>query len=68
MRKKQKEEISDEIKVYIELFYELFHQQSFEKAISYMGLLKYELKNFQRYARILKQKFLPCLQKIPNLP
>ena len=48
MRKNKKEEISDEIKIYIGLFYELFHQQSFKKAISYIELLKYELKNFPK--------------------
>ena len=39
IRKKKKEEITDEIKIYIELLYELFHQQSFDKAKSYIELL-----------------------------
>ena len=40
MCKTKKEEITTELKIYMELLYELFHQQSFDKAISYIELLK----------------------------
>lgn len=64
MRKKKKEEISDKIKIYVGLFYELFHQQSFEKAISYIELLKYELKNFPKMMQdYLNKNFFPVYRK-----
>ena len=53
MLKEKKEEINDEIKECLELFYELFHHQSFEKAINYIKLLKYELKIFLKYCKII---------------
>ena len=64
IRKKKKEEITTEIKIYIELFYQLFNQQSFNKAKKYIELLKYELKNFpimmQEY---LNDNFFPVYRK-----
>ena len=63
-RKDKKEAINNEIKIYIGLFYELFHQQSLEKAISYIELLKHELINFpimmQEY---LNKNFFPVYRK-----
>lgn len=64
MRKNKKEEITGEIKIYMELFYELFHQQSFEKAINYIELLKYELKNFPKMMQdYLNKNFFPVYRK-----
>ena len=64
MLKEKKEEIYDEIKEYLELFYELFHQQSFEKAINYIKLLQYELKNFPQILQdYLNKNFLPVYKK-----
>lgn len=62
MCKTKKEEITDEIKIYIRLLYELFHQQSFDKAIGYIELLKQELPNFpemmQEYLKGLSIKWV----------
>ena len=64
MRKTKKEEITDEIKIYIELFYELFHQQSFDKAIKYIDLLKQELTNFPKMMQdYLNKNFFPVYRK-----
>ena len=64
MRKKKKEEINDEIKIYMELFYQLFNQQSFDKAKKYIELLKYELKNFPKMMQeYLNDNFFPVYRK-----
>ena len=64
IRKTKKEEITDEIKIYIGLFYELFHQQSFDKAIKYINLLKQELTNFPKMMQdYLNKNFCPVFRK-----
>ena len=67
MCKTKKEEITDEIKIYIRLLYELFHQQSFDKAINYIELLKQELPNFpemmQEYLKGLSIKWVFDFEK-----
>ena len=64
MCKTKKEEITDEIKIYIRLLYELFHQQSFDKAINYIELLKQELPNFpEMMQEYLKKNFFPVYRK-----
>ena len=64
MCKTKKEEITDEIKIYIRLLYELFHQQSFDKAIGYIELLKQELPNFpEMMQEYLKKNFFPVYRK-----
>ena len=64
MRKTKKEEITDEIKIYTGLFYELFHQQSFDKAIKYINLLKQELTNFPKMMQdYLNKNFFPVYRK-----
>lgn len=50
------------------LFYELFHQQTIDKSIRYIKLLKYKLTNYPTMMQELKQKFLPSLHKILNFP
>ena len=64
MCKTKKEEITDEIKIYLRLLYELFHQQSFDKAINYIELLKRELPNFpEMMQEYLKHNFFPVYRK-----
>ncbi|WP_157064710.1 hypothetical protein [Methanobrevibacter millerae] len=64
MRKNKKEEMSNEIKIYVGLFYELFHQQSFDKAIRYIYLLKQELTNFPMMMQdYLNKNFFPVYRK-----
>lgn len=71
MCKTKKEEISDEIKIYIRLFYELFHQQTFDKTIRYINLLKQELTNFPKMMQdylnknlfLVYRKYLIFLEK-----
>ncbi|WP_295592421.1 hypothetical protein [uncultured Methanobrevibacter sp.] len=48
----------------MELLYELFHQQSFDKAKSYIKLLKYELTNFSKIMHdYLIKNFFPVYRK-----
>ena len=64
MRKTKKEQISDEIKIFMGLFYELFHQQTFNKAIRYINLLKQELTNFPKMMQdYLNKNFFPVYRK-----
>ncbi len=64
MCKTKKEEITTELKIYMELLYELFHQQSFDKAISYIELLKQELTNFPKMMQeYLNKNFFPVYRK-----
>ena len=62
--KNKKDKIKKEIKISLNLFYELFHQQSFEKAISFLELLKRELKNFPKILQdYLNKNFFPEYRK-----
>lgn len=62
--KNKKDEIKDEIKICLNLFYELFHQQSLEKAMSFIELLKRELKNFPKMLQdYLNKNFFPEYRK-----
>ena len=62
--KNKKDKIKKEIKISLNLFYELFHQQSFEKAISFLELLKRELKNFSKILQdYLNKNFFPEYRK-----
>ena len=64
MCKTKKEEITAELKIYMELLYELFHQQSFDKAISYIELLKQESTNFPKMMQdYLNKNFFPVCKK-----
>ena len=44
--KKEIENLKDEINIYKQLFFELFEQQKYDKAISYIDLLRNEIDNF----------------------
>ena len=44
--KKELKEIKEEINIYKELIFELFEQQTHDKAIRYVNLLKQEINNF----------------------
>ena len=47
--KKEIKKLKDEINIYKQLFFELFEQQTYDKAISYVKLLKNEINNFPKF-------------------
>jgi hypothetical protein len=51
------------------LLFELFEQQTYDKAISYIGLLKNEINNFPDVLKnYLIKDFFPEYKKIPLVP
>ena len=62
--KKELKEIKEEINIYKELIFELFEQQTYDKAISYVNLLKQEINNFPEVLKkFLIEDFFPEYKK-----
>lgn len=61
------EELEKEIMEYYELFFKLFDQQSYEKAINYINLLKQEINNFPEPLKsYIIDNFFPNYKKFLN--
>ena len=50
--KKEIDKLKDEINIYKQLLFELFEQQTYDKAMSYVNLLKNEINNFPEVLKI----------------
>ena len=62
--KKEIENLKDEINIYKQLFFELFEQQTYDKAIIYVNLLKNEINNFPEVLKnYLIKDFFPEYKK-----
>ena len=62
--KKEIENLKDEINIYKQLFFELFEQQTYDKAISYIDLLRNEINNFPEVLKnYLIKDFFPEYKK-----
>ena len=62
--KKELNKIKDEIKIYKQLIFELFEQQTYDKALSYINLLKNEINNFPEVLKgFLIKDFFPEYKK-----
>ena len=62
--KKELNKIEDEIKIYKQLIFELFEQQTYDKALSYINLLKNEINNFPEVLKdFLIKDFFPEYKK-----
>lgn len=62
--KKELNTLKDEINIYKQLFFELFEQQTYNKAINYINLLKNEINNFLEVLKnYLIKKFFPEYKK-----
>ena len=62
--KKELNTLKDEINIYKQLFFELFEQQTYNKAINYINLLKNEINNFPEVLKnYLIKKFFPEYKK-----
>ena len=62
--KKEIKKLKDEINIYKQLFFELFKQQTYNKAISYVNLLKNEVNNFPEVLKnYLIKDFFPEYKK-----
>ena len=70
IKKYAEEKIKDEereIKEYKELFFQLFEQQTYDKAINYIQLLKQEINNFPNVLKeYLINNFFPNYKKYLN--
>ena len=62
--KKELNKIKDEIKIYKQLIFELFEQQTYDKALSYINLLKNEINNYPEVLKsFLIKDFFPEYKK-----
>ena len=62
--KKEIKKLKDEINIYKQLFFELFEQQTYNKAISYVNLLKNKVNNFPEVLKnYLIKDFFPEYKK-----
>lgn len=62
--KKEIDKLKDEINIYKQLLFELFEQQTYDKAISYIRLLKNEINNFPEVLKnYLIKDFFPEYKK-----
>ena len=63
--KKEINKLEDEINIYKELLFELFEQQTYDKAISYINILKNEINNFSEVLKnYLIKDFFPEYKKV----
>ena len=67
--KKEINKLENEINIYKQLLFELFEQQTYDKAISYVNMLKNEINNFLEVLKnYLKKDFFPEYKKIHLVP